>query len=385
MVTTTIKDVENDGVLSVTLTNIHVSVVNAIRRTILSDIPVVVIRTENSKINQCTITANTTRFHNEIVKQRLSSIPIHTKDIQHFPEKYILELDVKNEKEDEMRWVTTQDFKVKDKKTNLYVEDPFFPPNTLMRYIDFLRLRPKMSQMIPAEHIQLTAEFSVSTAKENGMFNVVSLCTFENIKDEEKVELAWHEQENHLRKDRESITAEEMAFEKKNFHFLDAHRCYKTDKEGEANAFLLKIKTIGVYSNYEILETALDILVRKCEKWMNGIDTQMVPMMKSSETKERGYTSVTWTTMDNSWDIILENEDYTFGCLLERVLYTDFFLASDSNMTFVGFKKYHPHDSYSVIRIAYKNDTDSLKLRDQLKNAGMKCMEKISALMRHKK
>jgi len=381
----TIKDVETDGVLYVTLTNLHVSEVNAIRRTILSDIPVVVIRTENSKINQCNITINTTRFHNEIVKQRLSCIPIHTKDIQHFPEKYILEIDVKNEKEDEMRWVTTQDFKVKDKKTNAYIETPFFPPNQLMRYIDFLRLRPKMSQMVPAEHIQLTAEFSVSTAKENGMFNVVSLCTFENIIDEEKKEVAWHHQENSLRKERENITPEEMAFEKKNFQFLDAHRCYKTDKDGEANAFLLKIKTIGVYTNYEILETALDILVRKCEKWIQNIDTQMVPMMRSSETKERGYTSVTWTTMDNSWDIILENEDYTFGCLLERVLYTDFFLVAESKMSFVGFKKYHPHDSYSVIRIAYKNDTDSLKLREHLKNAGVKCMGKMMALKKHKK
>jgi DNA-directed RNA polymerase alpha subunit len=82
------KDYEENGELHFILKDIHVSLANAIRRTILSDIPVIVIRTENSLINQCTILSNTTRFHNEIVKQRLSCIPIITQDLEKFPEKY---------------------------------------------------------------------------------------------------------------------------------------------------------------------------------------------------------------------------------------------------------------------------------------------------------
>ena len=48
----------------------------ALRRTILSDIPVVVFRTSPEEENNCIIDKNTTRFNNEIVKQRLSCIPI---------------------------------------------------------------------------------------------------------------------------------------------------------------------------------------------------------------------------------------------------------------------------------------------------------------------
>ena len=64
-----VKNYEDEEGLHFILKDIHVSVANAIRRTILSDIPVVVIRTETSDINQCQITINTSRFHNEIVKQ----------------------------------------------------------------------------------------------------------------------------------------------------------------------------------------------------------------------------------------------------------------------------------------------------------------------------
>ena len=55
--------------------------------------------------------------------------------------------------------------------------------------------------------------------------------------------------------------------------------------------------------------------------------------------------------MANCFDIILENEDYTVGKVLEYFLYTKYY---DTNMlTFCGFKKMHPHDTYSIIRVAY--------------------------------
>ena len=73
-----ISQIEEDGdVYKFTLSDIDVSIANALRRTILSEIPINVIHTETHEENQCTISINTTRLHNEIMKQRLSSIPIH--------------------------------------------------------------------------------------------------------------------------------------------------------------------------------------------------------------------------------------------------------------------------------------------------------------------
>ena len=75
----------NDEMLMFTLSGVNVSLANAIRRTILSDIPLVVFRTTPYQQNKANIISNTSRLNNEILKQRLSCIPIHIKDIEGFP------------------------------------------------------------------------------------------------------------------------------------------------------------------------------------------------------------------------------------------------------------------------------------------------------------
>ena len=90
---------EENDILRFTLSNINVSLANAIRRTILSDIPVLVLGTEIYQDDKCSIKINTGRIHNELVKQRLSSIPVNIsneKEMETFPNDYILEVDVQN-------------------------------------------------------------------------------------------------------------------------------------------------------------------------------------------------------------------------------------------------------------------------------------------------
>jgi DNA-directed RNA polymerase alpha subunit len=362
-----VKKYEDGGKLIFKIQNMHVSLANALRRTILSDIPVIVIRTENTKINQCAIVANTSRFHNEIVKQRLSSIPIHSTD-KDFPTKHILEIDVKNDSDHEMRWVTTKDFKIKDKQNGMYLDDAavraIFPPNAITnQYIDFLRLRPSIGPTIPGEQIKLSAEFSVSSAKTNGMFNVVSTCSFYNVIDTIAKDEAWGE--HMLKLKNENKTAEEIQFEKKNFECLDAYRYFKKDSNGDPNEFEFFIQSIGVYTNEEILHLACMELKRKCRELIEDIESHSIPICPSSETKEMGYGSVIASTMANSWDVLLLKDDYTMGLMIERILYTEFYEKTEE-MTFVGFKKYHPHDGYSVIRVAYSSDNMLPMLNTQL-------------------
>jgi len=178
---------EDQDVLRFTLHNVEVCFANAIRRTILSDIPCVTIRTENHEINQCNIKINTSRLHNEILKQRLSCIPIHSTRLRDnesekaLPENYSLVVDVENTT-DNILFVTTEDFRLRDNSdgTVLSKEETdklfpgLFPKNTLTQsYIDFARLRPKVGNDIKGEHLSLVADFSVASAKDDSMFNVV--------------------------------------------------------------------------------------------------------------------------------------------------------------------------------------------------------------------
>jgi hypothetical protein len=173
------------------LFDIDVSIANSIRRTILSDIPINVIHTETYKDNQCDILVNKTRLHNEIIKQRLSCIPIHQTKLDILPDEFVLEVDVTNDT-DNVLFVTTEHFKIRHKKTDKFIEDDkkrkIFPPcEKTNSYIDFVRLRPKISDNIQSEQIKLTAEFSIGNTKLNSMYSVVSKCAYCNTPDDEKI------------------------------------------------------------------------------------------------------------------------------------------------------------------------------------------------------
>jgi hypothetical protein len=195
-VLTEVMDDDNRGVLSFRLSNTNVCFANAIRRTILSDIDVCCILSENFETNQVKIEKNTGRLHNEILKHRLSCIPVHVggtmKDMQEFCDTYILEIDCDNET-DELQFVTTENFQLRNKITNEVMNSQkskkIFPPNKItFDYIDFSRLRPKITDSIPGEVLKLSAEFSISNANANAMYVCVSKCTYSNTVDSKKAE-----------------------------------------------------------------------------------------------------------------------------------------------------------------------------------------------------
>lgn len=359
-----ISNVSNDDTgFKFTLSNINVSLANAIRRTILSDIPTVSIYTETYEDNQCTIHTNTTRLHNEILKHRLSCIPVHVTDLEVLPDNYILELDVVNDT-DTTRIVTTEDFRIRNKTNNNYLtineSKKIFPPcSKTNMYIDFARLRPKIGNTIPGEQLKLNAEFSVRTAKDNSMFNVVSKCAYGNTIDSIKATEVWDDHENKIRA--EGLTAEELDIQKRNFYLLDANRYFKPD------SFDFVIQSVGVYENNDIVKKSCQILHDRLVELVQMIDSNMV-LVKPSET-----------TMDYSYDIVLENEDYTIGKILEYVLYEKYFV-DQKKLSFCGFKKVHPHDNDSVIRVAYTQVTDKQMVLQQLRDVCITSAEVFSKL-----
>ena len=340
-----------DDILRFTLSGVNVSIANAVRRTILSDIPILVFKTTPYEENKANISVNTSRLNNEILKQRLSCIPIHFKDIENFPIKnYQLEVNMENNT-DTVLFVTTKDFLIKDITTDKYLSEAktneIFPPDDYTGYyIDFVRLRPKLSEQLPGEKIHLTCEFSIGTAKEDGMFNVVSACSYGFTPDLDKIdaELAKKKQ---FWKD-EGKKQEEIEFETKNWKLLDALRITKKD------SFDFVLKTIGIYSNNELLDKACAIILEKIKKLEDDIESDGIEI-KSSEN-----------TLSNSFDVILENDDYTIGKSLEYMLYTKYYEGLKT-ISFCGYKKMHPHDSESIIRLAYFDPVDANIIKQNMK------------------
>ena len=339
---------EEDGIMTFTIDNIDVCYVNAIRRTMLSDIPIVCFKTTPYEENKANMLINTTRLNNEILKQRLSCIPICIQNLKETPIKnYLLEVDVEN-KMDTTVIVTTKDFNIKDTVSNTYLEEeivkkifpPFIPPTGNGEYyIDFVRLRPRISDEIPGERIKFTCEFSVSTARDDNMFNVTATCGYGCTPDPEKMT-----EQLEIRKQKwkdEGKIESEIKFEAANWKLLEGLRYVKK------NSFDFILQTVGIYDNEQIIIKSSEILIEKFELLKNSLNQDEVEIKEAINT------------MVNCYDITLINEDYTIGNILNYELYTIFY-TDVKLLDYVGFKKLHPHDLNSLLRVALTDKTKSV-------------------------
>ena len=335
---TVVNKTENDDTLYFTLNNANVSIANAIRRTILSEIPVVVFRTLPETENKCTIIKNKSRFTNEMLKQRLQCVPVIMDTSVPYGD-YSVEINVKNNT-DQIQFVTTEHFIVKNKTTGEQISktenNKVFPKNPISgSHILFARLMPG-SDKTNGDEIHIVSDLDIGIAKESGSYSVVSLCSYSNTVDPVASDSAWQEKKTRLLEEQE-YSNDELDALKKNWDLLDGQRYFLQ------NSFDFKIQTVGYYSNESLIIKACDVVQNKIEIFNKQLQTKTVKLEKSN------------TTIDNCYDITLEGEDYTLGKVLEYVLYSQYY-EGDSILSYCGFKKFHPHDNDSIIRIAFKNN-----------------------------
>ena len=329
---------ESDDLLKFTLSNVNVSYANSIRRILLSNVPCVVFKTQPYEENNVNISVNNTRLNNELLKQRISSIPIHVADLEGFQvEDYVVELSKTNDTTN-IIYATTEDLKVKNIKLNQYLETSevrqLFPPDPITGdFIVIVRLRPKLSDSMEGESLKFDAKLTISSASEDGAFNVVSTCTYGNTMDAVKIKELWEIKEKELA---QQYSKEEIEFMKKDWLLLDAKRIFVKD------SFDFIIESIGIYSNFKLMELACAILIKKLYNTLESLKGNSDLIKDASDT------------MENCYIITLENEDYTIGKILNYYLYQKYF-EDKKELTFVGFLKKHPHDSFSIIKIACKD------------------------------
>ena len=330
---------DENNELKFTIDKINVSLANGLRRIILSDIPTLVFRVYPHSECRSVITVNTSRIHNQILNQRLSCIPIHITDQTFEFKDYAVEINATADG-NEIRYITTKDFKVKNKVTGKYLTDvkvhEIFPPNQITGdFIEFARLLPKMSEYSEGEQLTMTCDLDIGTAKEDGAFNVVCTCAYQMTMDASKVDEAWRIKEAELvREGIATVGSEEMNAQRKNWSLLDAQRHTKDD------SFDFVVETVGVFTNAEIVHKAAQIMINKCMKFIRDIESG------------ENHIIPTVSTIQNGFDIELKGEDYTLGKVLEFFLH-DKHYAEDQTVTYCSFRKIHPHNPDSMIRVGF--------------------------------
>jgi DNA-directed RNA polymerase subunit L len=70
------------------------------------------------------------------------------------------------------------------------------------------------------------------------------------------------------------------------------------------------------------------------------------------------------TNSEKTIEYILENEDYTVGTVITNLMFNKYIAKKNAvagaKLAFCGFKKLHPHDTQSIIRIIFdERESDS--------------------------
>lgn len=325
---------DNPKILTFRIENINVAIINAIRRTLLMNIEVIVLDTSD---DNCIIEKNTTRLTNEIIKQRLNCVPLHINDMN-FPYKQYTIVIKKTNKSNHLEFITSNDISIVSNLNGKAIEkhelEKIFPKcDKTNMYIDLIRLRPKLSDSLGGEEFDLNCKLKKSTASENSSYNVVTKVAFSNTIDINKSKEGWEEYKKTI------IDKDTMDAEKENWNIFNSQRFYIP------NSFDFIVETVGIYKPKDLIHLACNSLMKTLSELSHNITNELVEIKENNEHIQNGY------------DIYLTKNDITIGHLLQYILLDKYL---NKKISYVGYTKGHPHDPHSILRIQLINKDASL-------------------------
>ena len=355
----------DDGELNFELIDTEVSVANSLRRVALTQIKCLVFRGFPHKENLINIIKNTSKFNNEYLKHRIQNVPIfysEESNFEAFINQYEVRVNVVNDTNN-LLYVTTEHFTIYDKKTGSPVNSSgqikskqIFPPDPLTgHYIALAVLSPKITEDDIIEELTMTIDFSIGCAKEDSCWNMVTKCCYENKRDSAKLD-------KFLKKDpdtvREYYKNDAVAidtymkgtmneYETTDFKILDGQRFYIK------NSFIMKIESIGVFTNEQIVKKSCDYIISKLIEFNMYTNTNKASIENVKFNNGSDYAIF----MDKSntsiiYNLYIPTDDYTIGKIIETYLYTMF----NKDIFYVSFKKEHPHDKHCYVMFSYNEE-----------------------------
>lgn len=291
--------------------NVDLSIVNGLRRVILTDIPVVGFSGEEQP--SVDVITNTGRLHNEIITHRFGLLPFHVSelDTDSFVEgQYTIELNKRNNKEDMLN-VTTHDIVVsKDGKE--VVKHNMFPVDMVSRDpILITRLRPGETLHVKGTAVKQTARFHAG-------FSPVSLCTLSYMTD--PVEAAKKE------------------------GILDKERAFIRNEYGDPLAFLFEIEPKLSLSPRYLVSKAFEILIDNVTRVQQELYQEASEYVSVDAGDNKGY------------NFTIQGEDDTLGNILQSYVHVNHVrnetqAPNGAKVRYVGYYCPHPLDTTLVVNI----------------------------------
>jgi len=320
---------------------IKISFVNALRRTIISDIETYVI-----DINKVLFFENNSILNNEFLSHRLSLIPINS-DIPDFDyENLLIQCSKKNSGENIMS-VYVNDFILKNNITNEIYDNKLIFTDKIS---DILFAKLKVNQFFSFEASLIKNKQSNSGSQHCP----VSTCLYTFAVDEKA--------SNDLKK---NMTNDE----KISFDTQEIERIYSKNSDGAPLIYNMVIESIGFYSPLKILNLGINILISKLDLLKIEFDN-----LNSSKI------SLLTEEIDNAefFEFLLDDENDTIGNLVTS------YLLEDDSVFYCGYIIKHPLKKNIEIKIKLKNDNTLENVISTIKNIISKIIKLLEKMENNK-
>lgn len=331
------KFTRTEKTLSFHIKGLDTSIVNALRRTLLTDIPVATIRfiPNRPDANDIVFHKNTTNLHNEFLGHRISMIPLgfSRTELRNFqPKNYKFVLDETNTSSKPMN-ITTEHIKIYDQRDKLYpqeVHDHIFRKNHITGK------KILITKLLPSFELHFEAYPSIGTAREWASWSAVSQSVHEFVVDEDAAAIAEDEHIREYTKDAgdSKISKERESELRHDFRTLNKYRFFKKDDQGNPTEFKFSIESECGISCDELVDMAFEVIGSNLTKVFD--DTYAI-------------------TYHDERMIRVSNINHTLGHMIMWYMYT-----YCDDVSYVGYNMPHPLEECCNFKITLKNDAKKI-------------------------
>jgi len=378
------------------------TIVNAIRRTLLSSIETYAFRTsyENPDI---TIEVNNTSLHNEFILDRIGLIPLYldTKIIQDNPLNYLFVLNHKHDNSEPVKLITADDIQIYELKS--IVKNSADYQAGLIKNIDknnydlkkqisekekkeiFRPFQDKYYSIITEtkstnsdENVQelvLYGSPSVSIAKEDARWQAVSCATYSYKMNEELV--------NQVLKEKITIkNPENVEVFENEFRISQGPRYFHRDNQGEPNYYdfivesqhYLNSKELFIRANEIIIET-LDGFKETLDKIIEGEDISYIKFIFNDNNVINMIINMPYTIEFNN---IWHGFDDTLGSIIQAHI-SNKLIKDGSLLNMCGYKRTHPLEDKILFTMSMNNNDglEELEKRNSIIQVFKDCCDEL--------
>lgn len=331
------------------------SIINSLRRVLLSSIPTVAFRTEMNNTD-IKITKNTTSLHNEFILHRIAMIPLYI-DPFNYQKDLLFKLKVESSSENPLVKVTANDFdifklkkgeeisedgsidleKFNEKPISNKEKENIFRPFRGKHFCEIIELKSTNSSL--KEELEIYGVPRVSYGYEDARWQAVSCATYSFKKDNKLFDDVLNEK---LKID--NVSEEERFNYSKSLEISESERYFHRDIRCEPYWYEFKLESQHSLSSKDLFIKSCEIIIKELEDFKEEL-----PQILNKEEQSRFSIE---QKKENIFTLFVHGNDDTIGNILQTYIVNEIIQKNETDFTVCGYKKTHPLENLIFFNIS---------------------------------